>query len=168
MAATSLSTTKGFARSLFDFQFSSLIAARFLKVLYAVLAILLTIGAVVFALSSLSRDNGVAIAIAVVVMYFIELIWLRIAMEFLIVFFQIGENVAAIRAGGLDPTRGGGLATPTTPDGPAVGQPTPEAGASSVASTPAGWFDAPGDPTQYRYWDGSAWTEQYSPKGGSA
>lgn len=29
---------------------------------------------------------------------------------------------------------------------------------------PAAWFPDPDDPTQYRYWDGSAWTEHRAPR----
>lgn len=29
---------------------------------------------------------------------------------------------------------------------------------------PAAWFPDPHDPTQYRYWDGAAWTEHRAPR----
>ena len=29
-----------------------------------------------------------------------------------------------------------------------------------AVSFPAGWYDDPQDPTQQRYWDGEAWTDQ--------
>jgi hypothetical protein len=31
-------------------------------------------------------------------------------------------------------------------------------------TTPAAWFPDPEDPTQYRYWDGTAWTDHRSPR----
>jgi hypothetical protein len=34
--------------------------------------------------------------------------------------------------------------------------------------TPAGWYDDPEDPSQYRYWNGQGWTADRSPKGTSA
>jgi hypothetical protein len=34
-----------------------------------------------------------------------------------------------------------------------------------VTQTPAGWFVDPQDATQFRYWDGAAWTEHRSPRG---
>ena len=35
-----------------------------------------------------------------------------------------------------------------------------------MTQTPAaGWFADPQDPTQFRYWDGTAWTEHRSPRG---
>ncbi len=172
MTATSLSTTKGFFKSLYDFKFVSLIGQRFLRFVYAVVVVLSTIGAVITILASLGQNNGVALAIAIAVIYFLDLIWLRILVEFLIVFFQMGENVHAIRAGGLDLPRVGDLAVPNVvssdgADGTAAAAVVSTVAQTPAGQTPAGWFDAPGDPTQYRYWDGSGWTEQYSPKGGS-
>lgn len=35
-------------------------------------------------------------------------------------------------------------------------------------SPDAGWYDDPQDATQYRYWDGTTWTEHRSPRGGAA
>lgn len=35
-----------------------------------------------------------------------------------------------------------------------------------VSSQVAGWYDDPEDPTQQRYWDGSAWTDQRRPQEG--
>jgi hypothetical protein len=34
-----------------------------------------------------------------------------------------------------------------------------------MTQTPAGWFVDPQDATQFRYWDGAAWTEHRSPRG---
>ena len=34
-----------------------------------------------------------------------------------------------------------------------------------MTQTPAGWFADPQDPTQFRYWDGAAWTDHRSPRG---
>jgi Domain of unknown function (DUF4282)/Protein of unknown function (DUF2510) len=168
MEDTASPNRRGFFRSLYDFKFASLIGERFLRFVYAVLVVLLTIGAVAFALGALSRDNGGAIAILVIVVYFIYLIWLRIGMEFLIVFFQMGENVRAIRARGFGPAQLSEPAPPGAPSNLPAASPVPIASTPAVANTPAGWFDAPGDPTRYRYWDGTGWTEQYAPKGGSA
>jgi hypothetical protein len=37
-----------------------------------------------------------------------------------------------------------------------------------VTQTPAGWFVDPQDATQFRYWDGAAWTEHRAPRGPTA
>ena len=34
-----------------------------------------------------------------------------------------------------------------------------------MTQTPAGWFVDPENAAQFRYWDGSAWTEHRSPRG---
>ena len=33
-----------------------------------------------------------------------------------------------------------------------------------MSQTPAGWFPDPHDPSQFRYWDGTAWTEHRAPR----
>src|SRR4051794_3491474 len=37
-----------------------------------------------------------------------------------------------------------------------------------MTQTPAGWFVDPQDATQFRYWDGSQWTDHRSPRGPAA
>ncbi len=165
MTAANSTDTKGFFRSLYDFRFTSLIGARFLKFVYAVLVVVMSIATVVLILSAISRDNGGAIAVVVAVSYFLYLIWLRIFMEFLIVFFQIGADVHAVRGGGFEPGH-----TYETPRNAiphlAAATPTLTDSKPPEVKPAAGWFEAPGDPTRYRYWDGSGWTEQFAPKGG--
>jgi hypothetical protein len=113
MAVATSSDTKGFFRSLYDFGFTSLIGTRFLKFVYGLLVILASLAEIVVVISLLSQksdafsgnvvtNHGGAFAILSVLYYFMTLIWLRISIEFLIVFFQIGDNVRAMRAGGLE------------------------------------------------------------------
>lgn len=33
-----------------------------------------------------------------------------------------------------------------------------------MSQTPAGWFPDPHDPSQFRYWDGTAWTDHRAPR----
>lgn len=33
-----------------------------------------------------------------------------------------------------------------------------------MSDVPSGWYDDPEDPTQYRYWDGTQWTEHRAPR----
>ena len=35
---------------------------------------------------------------------------------------------------------------------------------SDTPNIPAAWYDDPTDPSRLRYWDGTAWTENYAPK----
>jgi len=34
-----------------------------------------------------------------------------------------------------------------------------------MSQTPAGWYPDPQDATQFRYWDGAAWSDQVSDNG---
>jgi hypothetical protein len=179
MAVASSSDTKGFFRSLYDFGFTSLIGTRFLKFVYGLLVILASLAEIVVVISLLSQksdafsgnvvtNHGGAFAILSVLYYFMTLIWLRISIEFLIVFFQIGDNVRAMRAGGLELSSVDAVARQSTTARAVAATPAAVENRPAEAKTPAGWFDAPGDPAQYRYWDGKSWTEQFAPKGGSA
>ena len=38
---------------------------------------------------------------------------------------------------------------------------------SETPNIPAAWYDDPTDPARLRYWDGTAWTENYAPKPGA-
>jgi hypothetical protein len=167
---------KGFIASLYDFKFTSLITGRFIRFIYKLLVILVTIGFVVAALAVIAKGGAVGLLLVVVLipLYFLYLIYLRMGVEFIIVFFQIGDDLRAVRLHitGSAPSSmlsagAGGL--PVFPGAASSGAPGISAGTTSTVAapagaTPAGWYDAPGDPTRRRYWDGTAWTEHFSPK----
>jgi hypothetical protein len=113
----SSSYSRGVFRSLFDFKFSSLIAPRVLRFLYALLTILTTIGAVLIFVELVNQGGGRGLAVAVIVIplyFFLYVIFWRIFVEFMIVFFRMGEDIRAMRE------QGGGLGAP-----PAVSLPAP-------------------------------------------
>ena len=144
---------KGFIRSLYDFKFVSLIAAKWLKFVYAVGVVVNTVLFGLAILACLTQSQLIPVAIFLVPIYFLTLIALRIWIEVLIVFFRMGGDVHAIRLqGGSTPSAALDL-TVVTRD--ALLEPAP---------TPAGWYDAPNDPAQLRYWDGKGWTDHHSPK----
>jgi hypothetical protein len=150
-------SAKGFVSSLYDFKFSTLIATRVIRFLYALLVILYSIGFAILFIALLGRGSaGVGGAILLIPVYALWLIWLRVLMEIVIVFFRIGEDVRDIKL------RSAGATTTTSTL--AAGAPPL---AVSPAPRPAGWLDAPDDPSRLRYWDGNAWTEHYAPKGGT-
>jgi len=171
MEITYSSESKGFFRSLYDFNFLSLIASRFLKFVYAISVVVYTVvyaGLVIVVLTqkvgggvddfgTVSQSHSLAPAALVLVpLYFITLIWLRIFMEFLIVFFRMGEDVHAVRlASGSTRVEALELTKQEIAELATVAEPQ---------KTPAGWYDAPSDPTQLRYWDGKSWTEHHSAK----
>src|SRR3954452_792252 len=105
MQTTTDMDAKSFFRSLYDFKFTSLVATRVIRVVYMLLVILYSLVAVLVFVGSLSRGSaGAAAAIIVVpIGYLLSLIWLRIFMEALIVFFGMGEDIRAIRTGGAAP-----------------------------------------------------------------
>jgi len=149
-------------RALYDFKFSTLIATKVIRFLYALMVILYSIGFVIGFFSVLGQGSaGVAAAIFLIPLYVVSIIFLRVAMEFLVVFFRMGDDICSIslRGSAIDTTTAIVPATARL-DGPAT--------STAPASRPAGWLDAPDDPSRLRYWDGSAWTEHYAPKGGAA
>jgi len=98
-------TAKGLLRSLYDFGFTSLIATRIIKFVYALLVISYSVGAAILFLALLATGKPAGILFAIIfvpIFYLIYLIMLRIWMELIVVFFKIGEDVHAIRhrAGG--------------------------------------------------------------------
>jgi len=158
LEATPSMGAKNFIRSLYDFKFSTLIATRVIRFLYALLVILYSIGFAILFFGLLGRGSaGVGGAILLIPVYVLWLIWLRVLMEIVIVFFGIGDDVRAIRS------RSAGALATTSSTLAASAVPL----AVAPASRPAGWLDAPDDPSRLRYWDGAAWTEHYAPKGGT-
>jgi Domain of unknown function (DUF4282)/Protein of unknown function (DUF2510) len=167
-------TAGGFFRSLYDFKFRSLVAARWLRFLYKWGVILSTIGtilALITLVAAMSKSplGGLLGIVFVLIYYVIWLVSLRIVVEFLIVFFGMGDNVHAIRLA-TSPSTNGSTATspvPTSGGAPvAVAELSvePERMEQVVQTAPAGWYEAPSDPSKIRYWTGSAWTEHYRPR----
>jgi len=159
MQTTTDLDAKGFLRSLYDFKFTSLIATKVLRSVYLILVVLYSLFAVLGFVAIASRGGaGVVAAIIFVPIYYIlSLIFLRIFMEVLIVFFGMGEDLHAMRAGASAPT--------VPPARPSAIASTPAAApvADAVRQAPQGWYADPGDPTQERFWDGSALTDRYRP-----
>lgn len=91
---------KGFLRSLYDFKFTSLIATKVIRFVYALLVIVYSILAVLTLIACLASKNGVLIFFGFIILpmlYLLYLIMIRIFMEIVIVFFKMGEDVRAIR-----------------------------------------------------------------------
>jgi hypothetical protein len=181
----------GFFRSLYDFGFTSLIGSKIIRFVYGLSVVLYTIGAALAIIAGIQQGSSSAIVSIIVVPigYIWGLIWLRILMEFLIVFFRMGDDIHSIRtrvpADGRVATSGTTALVTATPAATQIvpakvtttttevvtAEPVTASEATTTATPaatpPAGWYDAPGDPTQIRYWDGNAWTTQYRPKQGT-
>jgi hypothetical protein len=143
--------TKGFFRSLFDFGFTSLITTRIIRVLYALIVIVYSLGAVILFITGLASGKAGGILFAIIFVplgYLIYLVLTRVWMEFLIILFRIGDDIHAIRVGGGGFGTGGGTAPggSTPPGGVGPGGWTPPTGIG-----PAGWTPptgmGPGGPT---------------------
>lgn len=94
---------KGLLKSLFDFQFTSLITVKIIRVVYALIVILYSIGAVFVFIASLTRGGASGFLTAFILVplgYVVYLILTRIWMEILIVVFRMGDDVRAIRERG--------------------------------------------------------------------
>ena len=94
---------KSFIRSLFDFSFSSLITLRVIRVLYVVITIVYSLGALVSFVVLLSQHTTADIVVAIIgvpLAYIIYLTFARIWLEILIVVFNIGKDLRAIRERG--------------------------------------------------------------------
>jgi len=93
-------STKGFFGSLFDFSFHSFVFPKIVSFFYAVIAILMALGAIglmiwPFVTSDWQQSTGLppwATLILVPIGYLIYLIVIRTSMEIAIVLFRIYEN----------------------------------------------------------------------------
>jgi hypothetical protein len=88
---------KSFLASLFDFGFTSFITLRFLKVIYAVFVVLIILAGVVFLLLGLASGRAAGVLLGIVGAPLITLLYLvmaRVYMEFIAMFFRIGDNSA--------------------------------------------------------------------------
>jgi Domain of unknown function (DUF4282) len=128
---------KGFFASLFDYSFSSFITPRIIKILYVLTTIVLALWtlAIVFVAFRSSSALGILTLVIFGPLYFvIAMIYARVLLELLIVFFRIHSDVEEInrRSGGA----GGALVepvpspTPANPTSAAAAEPTPEAPAN--------------------------------------
>ena len=102
---------KGLFRSLYDFKFTSFIATKVIRFVYALLVVVYSILAVIWLLLCVATGNAAVILLGLIFVplgYLIYLIVLRICTELVMVFFKMGEDVHAIRYGTTGPGLGGG------------------------------------------------------------
>jgi Domain of unknown function (DUF4282) len=91
---------KGFFAALFDFGFTSFITLKFLRLIYTVLVVLILLFGLVFLVVGLAGGGGRAVAAIVLAPLgtLIYLIFVRIYMELIAMFFRIGENTSVMAA----------------------------------------------------------------------
>jgi hypothetical protein len=94
------SSKPGFLRSLFDLRFARLVTPRVLTVVYAAYLLAMAIAAVVWIALVVTSDQTSGLKVALVAaaapIYLIGAIYVRVALEGLIVLFKINDNVSRI------------------------------------------------------------------------
>ena len=103
MQPISSDEAKGLIRSLFDFNFTSLITTKIIRFVYILIVVLYTFGAIGFFLAGISSGTAIGVFTALILVplgYLVYLILSRITMEILIVVFRMGDDIRAIRMGG--------------------------------------------------------------------
>jgi hypothetical protein len=134
---------KGLFASLFDFNFTSFITLKFLKVIYIILMGVIALGAFLLFIGGLVTGTATSVFAALIIVpigAFLYLLVVRVYLESLALFFRIGENTQAIRqslGGSPGPMPGGFGGYPTPPPQPQ----SPPPGAGS-------WQQAPSQPQQ--------------------
>ncbi len=98
MTATGSPIPPGFFRKLFDTSFSEFITPTIIRVLYILILVMITIGALIVFIAGLARGGSGALVSLIVVPigYLIYVILARVYMEILIVLFRIHESAAEI------------------------------------------------------------------------
>ncbi|MGZ4437659.1 MAG: DUF4282 domain-containing protein [Nocardioidaceae bacterium] len=115
MTTTYQTEVKGFFRSLVDFNFTSFITLKFLKVYYAIAFGLIMLLGLIFFVAFLAR-GGAFVVLAIIGVPLLTLFYLiltRMGLEMTALFFRIGENsslMARALAGGQSGGPAGGQA----------------------------------------------------------
>jgi hypothetical protein len=128
---------KGFFSSLFDYSFSSFITARIIKVLYVLMTIavaLWTLLVILLAFRVSSAVGFLALLIGGPIFFVITMVYIRVGLELIMVFFRIHGDVAEInRRGG-----GGANGNPVVPipvPAPVAPSPAPAGPVAATVST---------------------------------
>ena len=95
---------KGFVASLFDVSFNNFVTPTIIKVVYILVMILAGLGALGIAASGFGVSvvfGLIALIIIAPLFFFVELSLWRIALEIFMVIFRIGDDIHAMRGGGM-------------------------------------------------------------------
>jgi hypothetical protein len=121
---------ESFFRSLFDYSFSSFVTPRIIKILYVLATIVISLWTLFLVLAgfNVSSTAGLLMLIIVGPLFFVvSMIYARVVLELVIVFFRINGNVQEIR----DERIGGAPQPAPAPEPPAA--PAPGLGAGTPA-----------------------------------
>jgi hypothetical protein len=129
-AERKLMQAKGFFSSLFDYSFSSFITPRIIRILYILSTIVVALWTLLFILLAFKSSTGLGIIALVIggpIFFVIAMIYVRVGLELIMVFFRIHGDVDEInqRAGGTAGTPVTPVPLPPAPE-PAAATPAPE------------------------------------------
>jgi ABC-type Na+ efflux pump permease subunit len=114
---------KGFLSTLFDFSFRNFLTSKVIKFIYVVSMIIIaleTIAFVAIAFKANSALGALTLLIFGPIYFVLVMMWIRIVLELVVVFFRIQEDVSKIAGTGTPAAVAG--AAPTTG---AVSDPSP-------------------------------------------
>ena len=113
---------QSFFSSLFDYSFSSFVTPRIIRILYVLATILISLWTLALVLAGFNISSGAGLVMLVVVgplLFLISMIYARVGLELIIVFFRINGNVQEIR----DERTGGAPQPAPAPEPPPVTAP---------------------------------------------
>lgn len=92
---------KALIKSLYDFKFDYFVTPKVLRFFYGLAVILLSLGAVIFLIASLTQGSeGILVGLIVTpIAYFVGLVMLRMYFELIAALFRIADDLRAIRRG---------------------------------------------------------------------
>jgi hypothetical protein len=105
--------TKGFFSSLFDYSFGSFVTPKIIRVLYVLLTIAVSLWTLTLLVLAFKASTGLGIVFLLIggpIFFVLAMIYWRVVLELVIVFFRIHEDVADINHRG-----GGTLRLPVMP-----------------------------------------------------
>src|SRR5688500_2827485 len=142
---------KGFFGSLFDVSFKSLAMHKIIRVLYILVLIGFALALLAIVVSAANQGGSEAIAILIFgpLVLLLYLMYIRLALEALIVIFNVGQNTAELvrlqggrgSSGGLSTLSAGDVPPVSSGSGGGAGQVS--AGGGQGGGQAAGWYQDP-------------------------
>ncbi len=91
---------KGFLSALFDYSFTSFVTPRIIKILYVLATILISLWTLLLVVAAFNVSGGAGGVMLIVggpLFFLLSMIYARVLLELIIVFFRINGNVTEIR-----------------------------------------------------------------------
>jgi hypothetical protein len=114
---------KGFFTSLFDYSFRAFVTPKIIKILYVLATAVISLWTIVLMLAGFRAPGGLGVIVLLIVaplFFIISMIWARVWLELIMVFFRINANVQDIHDGHRGKV-GQPAPTPETPSGAVPG-----------------------------------------------